>query len=102
MHSVLHYACGYQIGTFALILAGSLAVSAQAANVMPTAQQNALVDKYCAVCHTDVADNGGLSLEHFDAAHAAPSLMAMLLSKITQGASLETVRKVPSNAEAAR
>jgi hypothetical protein len=34
----------------------------------PAAQQNALVQRYCAVCHTDAAKNGGLSLEHFDAA----------------------------------
>jgi hypothetical protein len=82
-------------------VAGLLAVSAQAAEVMPTAQQNALVKKYCAVCHTDAANNGGLSLEHFDAAQAAPSLTAVLLSKLTGGVSLETVREAPSNAGAA-
>jgi hypothetical protein len=38
-------------------------------DAMPVAQQNALVQKYCAVCHTDVHRNGGLSLQHFDAAH---------------------------------
>ena len=92
---------GYRFGMFAVAVAVLLAVSAPAAEVMPTAQQNALVQKYCAVCHTDAADNGGLSLEHFDAAQAAPSLTAMLLSKLTGGVSLETVREVPSKAGAA-
>jgi len=66
---------------------GSLIVSVAAANdAMPAAQQNALVKKYCAVCHTDAARNGGLSLEHFDASHLDPSLAAMLLSKLNNGA----------------
>jgi hypothetical protein len=68
---------------------------------MPAAQQNALVQKYCAVCHTDAARNGGLSLEHFDAAQASPSLTAMLLSKLTGGVSLATVREAGSSASAA-
>jgi hypothetical protein len=68
---------------------------------MPAAQQNALVQKYCAVCHTDASNNGGLSLEHFDAAQAAPSLTAMLLSKLTGGVSLRTVGDISSNAGAA-
>jgi hypothetical protein len=49
---------------------------------MPVAQQNALVQKYCAVCHTDAHSNGGLSLEHFDAAHADPGVAAMMVSKL--------------------
>jgi hypothetical protein len=53
---------------------------------MPVAQQNALVQKYCAVCHSDAARNGGLSLEHFDATHVDPSLAAMLVSKLKNGA----------------
>jgi hypothetical protein len=56
------------------------------AEAMPAAQQNALVHKYCAVCHTDAARNGGLSLQHFDVVHASPSLAAMLLSKLKTGA----------------
>ncbi len=67
---------------------------------MPAAQQTALVQKYCAVCHTDAAKNGGLSLQHFDAAHASPSLAAMLLSKLTGGVSLDTVRRAPTDASA--
>jgi len=60
--------------------------------VMPVAQQNALVQKYCAVCHEDAHRNGGLSLQHFDAAHADPGVAAMLLSKLTNGLPLERVR----------
>jgi hypothetical protein len=89
-----------EFGVFAALVAGSLALPASA-KVMPATQQNALIQKYCAVCHTDAANNGGLSLEHFDAAKAAPSLTAALLSKLTGGLSLETVKEAPSNAGAA-
>jgi hypothetical protein len=68
---------------------------------MPVSQQNALIQKYCAVCHTDAVRNGGLTLQHFDAAHVAPSLAAMLASKITGGVALETVRAAGSSREAA-
>ena len=68
---------------------------------MPLAQQNALVQKYCAVCHTDAAKNGGLSLEHFNVAEAPPSLIAMLLSKLTGGVSLQTAKDAPYNPSAA-
>src|SRR5437762_13626369 len=68
---------------------------------MPPAQQDALVQKYCAVCHTGAAKSGGLSLEHFDAAQAPPSLTAMLLSKLTGGVLLKTAREAPSNTSAA-
>jgi hypothetical protein len=46
----------------------------------------ALIHKYCAVCHTDAARNGGLSLEHYDAAKPDAALAAMLLSKLRSGA----------------
>jgi hypothetical protein len=49
-------------------------------------QQNELVRKYCAVCHTDKARNGGLTLQHFDAAKVDPSLAAMMVSKLRGGA----------------
>ena len=49
---------------------------------MPTAQQTALVQKYCAVCHHDAFKNGGLSLQHFDAAQPDPGVAAMLASKL--------------------
>ena len=71
-----------------------------ASDVMPAAEQNALVHKYCAVCHTDAARNGGLSLEHFDAAYADPSLAAMLVSKITSGVPLQTVSAAAFDSDA--
>jgi len=101
MHTALHDARGYQAVVLAAMTAGWLAASAPAAELMPPAQQNALVRKYCAACHADAVKNGGLSLEHFDAAQAAPSLTAMLLSKLTGGVSLETVREVGANPSAA-
>jgi hypothetical protein len=58
-----------------LIVASPAAVAGEA---MPVPQQNALVQKYCAVCHTDTQRNAGLSLQHFDAAHADPSVAAMM------------------------
>jgi mono/diheme cytochrome c family protein len=66
-------------------VAGAFAASA-AAGDLPPSQQNALVQKYCTVCHTDAANNGGLSLEHYDAARPDPPLAAMLLSKLRNGA----------------
>lgn len=80
------------------LVASTLAV---AADFMPVPQQNALVQKYCAVCHTDAHRNGGLTLEHFDAAHADPGVAAMLLSKITSGLRLERVKAAESDAEIA-
>ena len=67
---------------------------------MPVQQQNALVNKYCAVCHTDRARNGGLSLEHYDASSAPPSLKAMLVSKLTGGAALSVARAADSDSSA--
>jgi hypothetical protein len=68
---------------------------------MPIDQQNALVKKYCTVCHTDAARNGGLSLERFDAAQVAPSLAAIMLSKLTSGVTIETAQQAASNTKAA-
>jgi hypothetical protein len=65
---------------------------------MPAAEQNALVKKYCAVCHTDAAKNGGLSLEHYDAAKRDPGLAAMLLSKLNNGAMGAAGNGVPDKA----
>lgn len=85
-----------------LLLAAAMIISAASAHdTMPVALQNALVQKYCAVCHTDAARNGGLSLEHFDAGHMPPSLAAMLLSKLTGGVDLKTVRAAESDPAAA-
>src|ERR1039458_714546 len=69
-----------KLSSIAALIASSVTAASAA---MPAAQQNQLVQTYCAVCHTDASRNGGLSLEHFDAAHANPGVAAMLLSKLT-------------------
>jgi cytochrome c551/c552 len=61
-------------------------IPAAAADKMPATQQNELVQKFCAVCHDDAQMVGGLSLQHFDAAHADPGLVAMLARKLNDGA----------------
>jgi hypothetical protein len=71
------------------------------AETMPILQQNALVHKYCAVCHTDAARSGGLTLERFDAAQAPPSLTAIMLSKLTGGVSLKTAQDAAHDPSAA-
>lgn len=68
------------------LILGFGAVCAPAWAAMPAAEQNALVKRYCAVCHTDAAQNGGLSLEHYDAARRDPALAEMMLSKLNSGA----------------
>jgi hypothetical protein len=69
----------------AALILGTFA-SLGSAGELSTADQNALVKKYCAVCHTDAANNGGLSLQHYDAARPDPQLAAMMLSKMRNGA----------------
>jgi hypothetical protein len=64
----------------------------RSADIMPYVQQNAVVQKQCASCHSDALMYGGLSLEYFDAAHADPTLSAMLVSKITNGYSPREVK----------
>jgi hypothetical protein len=59
---------------------------ATASDAMSVPLQNALVQRYCAVCHTDAQPNGGLSLQHFDASHANPAEAAMMLAKLKTGA----------------
>ena len=69
--------------TLRMIVTGAAFSSAVlASGAMPAAQQNALVQKYCAVCHTDAHPNGGLTLEHFDAGNADPGVAAMIVSKL--------------------
>src|SRR5688572_19572011 len=70
----------------AWVLLGVTVFAVPVSAEMPAADQNALVKKYCAVCHTDAARNGGLSLEHYDAAQRDPGLAAMMLSKLNNGA----------------
>jgi hypothetical protein len=64
-------------------------------------KQNAFVKSHCTVCHTARANNGGLSLEGFDGARVAPSLAAMMLSKITSGTALATVNAAGHDSAAA-
>lgn len=73
------------VAILASVILATFAALASADDLSPS-QQNALVRKYCTVCHTDAANNGGLSLEHYDAARADPPLAAMLLSKLRNGA----------------
>jgi mono/diheme cytochrome c family protein len=84
-----------------LAVVAAAVAAAVAASTMPVARQNALVQQYCAVCHTDAARNGGLTLEHFDAAQADPSLVAMMLSKVTGGVSLQSAKAASSDPNAA-
>lgn len=65
---------------------------------MPAEEQNALVKQYCTVCHTDAAMNGGLSLQHYDAAKRDPTLAAMILSKLNAGAMGAAGNGVPDKA----
>lgn len=73
----------FSFGILAVMMTGA---SALRADPLPAEHQTALVHKYCAVCHTDAARNGGLSLEHYDAAKPDAALAAMLLSKLRNGA----------------
>jgi len=71
-------------------LARSIAVAlaipaAWAVDPVPVAQQNLLVQQYCAACHDDVK-MVALSLQHYDAANPDPGLTAMLLSRMKDGA----------------
>lgn len=74
------------------------AVWAAADDAMPSSRQNALVQKYCAVCHTDAGRSGGLTLQHFDAAHPDPGVAAMMLGKLRTGAISAAGVKKPDDA----
>ena len=69
-----------------LFAAAAQVAPAAAQSAMPGSEQNALVQKYCAICHSDAHPNGGLSLEHFDATHPDPGVAAMIASKLRNGA----------------
>jgi hypothetical protein len=79
-----------------VLFAAIICTPARAA--MPAAEQNAMVAQYCAVCHTDASMNGGLSLQHYDAAKRDPSLAAMILSKLNNGAMGAAGNGVPDKA----
>jgi hypothetical protein len=100
---------GRYAGTFGVVaaLCGGLvarspaAMAAQPAESSSLAEQNLIVQRHCAVCHNDSARNGGLSLQYFDTTQAAPSLAAMMLSKLTSGLPLDVVRSAATDATAA-
>lgn len=71
-----------------------------AQGALPMAEQNALIQRHCTVCHSDAARNGGLSLEGFSVDRAPSSLIAMLLSKMTQGLSVATLMSSHSDNDA--
>jgi DNA segregation ATPase FtsK/SpoIIIE-like protein len=77
---------------------GFAAIYAPVWAAMPAAEQNALVNRYCTVCHTDAAMNGGLSLQHYNAARREPTLAAMILSKLNSGAMAAAGNGVPDKA----
>ena len=79
-----------------LILTAALTL--HAAEPMPPAQQNSVIQKYCGACHSDALMYGGLSVQHFDAAHPEPAVAAMLVSKLTAGHSPEEVNAADSPA----
>lgn len=72
--------------TLSLLVAMSLSGAARAQPAMPAVQQDELVARYCAVCHSDRLANGGLSLQHFQAREAEPSLAALMARKLQTGA----------------
>jgi hypothetical protein len=88
MHAVSALAAGLIVASPAIV----------ASDALPVLEQNALVQKYCAVCHTDKVKNGGLSLEHFDAAHPDPGVAAMMLGKLKTGAIGAAGVKLPDDA----
>ena len=69
-----------------LVLSVAWVPCALASEALSVPEQNALVQKYCGVCHYDAHPNGGLSLQHFDAASPDPGVVAMLVSKMKTGA----------------
>jgi len=98
MKNLLMAASAIAIGGCFVLTAQQVAPSS---GTMPVAATNALVHRYCEVCHDDAHLNGGMSLEHFDAAHADPSLAAMLLSKLTNGLPLAKVSAANTDPAAA-
>ncbi|HJT86317.1 MAG TPA: hypothetical protein VJ732_00640 [Bryobacteraceae bacterium] len=93
------------VAKIALSIAGIATAAAQSnpgaaakIGMLPAAQQNALVEKYCAVCHRDAHPNGRLSFEHFDAANADPGVAAIMAAKLRTGALGASGQRLPDKA----
>lgn len=85
------------VAVFAALLPGVLAAA-----TMPAAQQNAVLQRYCGVCHDDAQMQGGLTVQHFDAANPEPAVATMLLSKLTNGHTPEEVLAASKTGDTAR
>lgn len=71
----------------------------QAAELMPAAEQTALIQNYCGMCHQENKFNrGGLSLQHFDASRVDPTLAVMLAAKLKSGAIYAAGKPTPPDA----
>jgi hypothetical protein len=85
------------VAVLALLLPGLLSAA-----TMPPAQQNIVLQRYCGVCHDDAQMQGGLTVQHFDAANPEPAVAAMLLSKLTDGHTPEDVLAASKTGDPAR
>jgi len=81
--SLLFGASAIAVGLFLSTLAVGRPKPPEVAPAMPVAQQNKIVQQYCAVCHSDNHMHGGLSFQHFDAAHPDPSITALMIGQLT-------------------
>lgn len=82
----------FLFGFFAFSSVSAAEVSFPVTDI-PTDQQSEMMAKYCVICHMDEVNNGGLSLEHFDASLVSPALAAILVSKFTTGVPLSEILK---------
>jgi hypothetical protein len=71
-----------------------------ASDRLALAEQNALIRKHCLPCHSDAMPLGALSVEQLDVARAPDSLLAMLVSQITQHLPLATAQASHNDATA--
>jgi hypothetical protein len=79
--------CAAVAGAWLIVHANAMATPYPAAAIsepMPAAQQNAIVQKYCAGCHKGATPGGGLSLEAFDAGREDPGLARLIVAKISK------------------
>jgi hypothetical protein len=70
--------------TLRLASAGFQDAPGSSKDLMPIARVNEIVQARCVVCHDDGQRPGGLSFQHFDAAHADPVVARMMAIKVSQ------------------